>query len=84
MTTKILDIDDCKEIEEVLGRPLNEIELTEVLDVDELPYPVLVVVATLAGRSKTLALKYLREIVPGCRLSQLVTRMETIIQSNRR
>ena len=82
MATKILDIEDCNQIREILGRPLDESELAEVSDVDELPFRVTETVATLAKRSRTLALKYLREIVPGCRLGLLVTRMESIIKSN--
>jgi hypothetical protein len=76
----ILTEEHVRRIEEILGRPLAGEERAEFNDLTELPSKVLDVARRIAAETRTLAVKYLVELVPGTRLSLAGTFLEDVVE----
>jgi hypothetical protein len=77
---RILTEQHVQRIEEILGRPLAASERAEFKTLSEVTAEVVEVARIIAAATRTLAVKYLVELVPGTRLSVAGAFLEDVIE----
>lgn len=79
---RVLSESEAAEIESILGRSLSSEELEEAPTIAAISPVARVAASVIAIRSSHLAIKYLRQVAPGVRVSTLAAFLEDMMSPN--